>query len=500
MSPAYIIVQAGGKGTRLGQLTQNKPKALVPVENRPMLFHLFEKYPDSVFIVIGDYKADVLERYLRAFAKVKYSVVRASGHTGTCAGISEALTHLPAKTPFLLIWSDLVLPERFELPELQGDMVGLSQGFRCRWRYENDRFEEIPSEYSGVAGLFLFTEKRKIENVPTDGEFVRWLQGQEMKFHELLLPQTNEYGLLEEYNKLAQPKCRPFNQIEILDDRVVKRPIDDQGKTLGKREALWYSAVKDMGFRNVPIVYSVEPLTLERVKGGNIYDCTTLSYEQKRNVLRDILCCLEEVHQLGTQPVNRESVYEAYVKKTYDRLEKVRDLVPFATEETVVVNGKRCRNVFFHREEIERQVEEAMPAEFCFIHGDCTFSNMMLREDLSPVLIDPRGYFGHTELYGDADYDWAKLYYSLVGNYDQFNLKRFSLEIRDDGVELRVESNGWQMLEKDFFELLGNKVNEKKIKLLHALIWLSLSTYAWENYDSICGAFYNGLWYLEDVL
>lgn len=34
----YIIVQARGKGTRLGHLTQNKPKALLPVENLPMLF------------------------------------------------------------------------------------------------------------------------------------------------------------------------------------------------------------------------------------------------------------------------------------------------------------------------------------------------------------------------------------------------------------------------------------------------------------------------------
>ena len=45
---------------------------------------------------------------------------------------------------------------------------------------------------------------------------------------------------------------------------------------------------------------------------------------------------------------------------------------------------------------------------FCFIHGDCTFSNLMLREDGSPVLIDPRGYFGYKELYGDPLYDWAK--------------------------------------------------------------------------------------------
>ena len=55
MVPEYIVVQAGGKGTRLGYLTANKPKCLVPVENLPMLFHLFRKYPDSKFIVIGDY-------------------------------------------------------------------------------------------------------------------------------------------------------------------------------------------------------------------------------------------------------------------------------------------------------------------------------------------------------------------------------------------------------------------------------------------------------------
>ena len=41
----YIIVQAGGKGSRMQVLTRNKPKALVPVNNLPMIFHLFKKYP-----------------------------------------------------------------------------------------------------------------------------------------------------------------------------------------------------------------------------------------------------------------------------------------------------------------------------------------------------------------------------------------------------------------------------------------------------------------------
>ena len=61
-----------------------------------------------------------------------------------------------------------------------------------------------------------------------------------------------------------------------------------------------------------------------------------------------------------------------------------------------------------------------------------------------------------------------------------------------------IESNGWEDMEQRFFEL--TQADQYEIKLLHAVIWLSLTTYVWQDYDSICGAFYNGLYYLEDVL
>lgn len=125
----------------------------------------------------------------------------------------------------------------------------------------------------------------------------------------------------------------------------------------------------------------------------------------------------------------------------------------------------------------------------------------MVRETGEPVLIDPRGYFGYTELFGDERYDWAKLYYSIVGNYDRFNLKDFRLKIGGtftEGVQLDIESNQWEDMEEAFFQLTG--ADKWEIKLLHAVIWLSLTTYAWQDYDSICGAFYNGLFYLEEVL
>ena len=60
MDLKYVVVQAGGKGSRMERLTRNKPKALVPVNNLPMIFHLFKKFSDKKFIIIGDYKFDVL--------------------------------------------------------------------------------------------------------------------------------------------------------------------------------------------------------------------------------------------------------------------------------------------------------------------------------------------------------------------------------------------------------------------------------------------------------
>ena len=57
-----IIIQAGGKGTRLEGLTRNKPKCLVPVNNLPIIFYAFQKFKDAEFTIIADYKTDVLQR------------------------------------------------------------------------------------------------------------------------------------------------------------------------------------------------------------------------------------------------------------------------------------------------------------------------------------------------------------------------------------------------------------------------------------------------------
>ena len=495
----YIIVQAGGKGTRLKKLTRNKPKAIVSIENLPMIFHLFKLYPNAKFVIIGDYKCDVLERYLRAFADVDYKLVNSNGYKGTCAGISNALEYIPNDTPFMLIWSDLILGKTVDIMANDIPKVGLAQDFVCRWSYrENEFIEEASSEF-GVAGLFVFGNKQQIQDVPNEGEFVRWLSESKMCFEPVKLELTKEYGLIEVVDKLGKMKCRPFNKLTIDGDTIIKEGVDEQGKKLAVRERAWYQYVKDAGFKNLPKIYELEPLKMSKVDGDTIYAYTDLDIDTKKQILGQIVDCLKSVHTLGGgYKLDKDSYDEAYIGKTLDRLSKVKDLVPFANDEYININGKMCKNVFFVIDKIKQEMEKYLPEKFVFIHGDCTFSNMMLDKNNNPVLIDPRGYFGNTELYGDVAYDWAKLYYSIEGNYDQFNLKNFDLYIKDDSVQLNIKSNRWEDVSDYYLELIKDDVCKEQIKLIHALIWLSLTTYAWDDYDSICGAFYNGVLLLND--
>ena len=496
----YIIVQAGGKGSRMQILTRNKPKALVPINNLPLIFHLFKKYPDKKFIIIGDYKYDVLIRYLKTFADVEYQTVCSSGRVGTCAGLQSALSLVPNNERFMLIWCDLVLPDDYEVPDTTENIIGISKNFVCRWKWENGSFSEERSDQHGVAGLFVFSDKKLLSDVPEEGEFVRWLSGSGINFKEQPLNRTQEYGIYSEWDKIPKMRCRPFNRITVKGDRVFKEGIDEQGRKLAIREVAWYKKIQEEHFSAIPIIYSYSPLSMELIDGKNIYEYTYVSSKQKRYILENIVNHLKTLHTFGSIPCDRDSYVEAYLGKTYERLRKVRKLVPFADAPTVRINGVTCRNIFFHQEEVANIVMQYLPHEFVFLHGDCTFSNIILRNDIDPVFIDPRGYFGNHEFYGDVAYDWVKLYYSLVSNYDQFNLKKFSLDITDKEVKLDIASNNWEDMEDYFFELVEGEVTRRQMKMLLAITWLSLTTYAWEDYDSICGAFYNGLLYLEEAL
>jgi GTP:adenosylcobinamide-phosphate guanylyltransferase/thiamine kinase-like enzyme len=492
-----IIVQAGGKGSRLEKHTFNKPKALVSVNGKPILFHLFDKFPDSEFIIISDYKHEVFKRYLKKYAKVKFNIIK-TNESGTCSGIEDSLFFIEEDEPFVLIWSDLILSD-IELPkEVSTNFIGISQDFNCRWSYIEKSLIETPSINQGVAGFFIFKNKYELNLVPRSGEFVRWLKEKRKSFVEIPLFSTKEFGLRKEYedNEIKNKKSRPFNRVIFTDTIVEKVPLDKTGIDLAKKEKNWYNFVIRNNYSNIPKVYSFDPFQIERLESISLVD-NNISYENKSTILKNIVKAIKDLHSLVEEErVDERSVYKNYIEKTYERVLIVQDLIPFIENEFIKINGKKCRNIFKSFDLIKLNYKDFIPNKFNLIHGDTTFSNVIIDNNFNTFLIDPRGYFGETSLFGDVDYDWAKLYYSIKGNYDQFNSNNFELKILDNEVELSIDSSGWEEMEDLFFDLIGQD-KKMKILFLHFLIWLSLTSYTSDNYDAICGAFYKGIYEYE---
>ena len=497
-----IIIQAGGKGTRLEHLTVNRPKCLVPVHNKPMIFHLFNKYPDKEFIIIGDYKYEVLKKYLETFATdINYKIIKAVG-TGNICGIKQALEFIGENEKFMLIWSDLILSDDFKPEELSdGNYIGILSGQTCSWSFVDGKLDKVSSDKYGVAGCFVFENKSAFVNIPESGSFTTWLKNSGIKLSAMQMPRCPEVGTLAAINNLkdTQNRCRPYNKMEFTEDKVIKTGLTEEGKKLIEREIVWYKKMTEYGFTSIPKIYSYEPLTMEKIDGTNIFQAD-LTEEQKSQITDNLINAVNKMHSYENKPADRDDLIKEYYTKTIDRLNSIKHAIPFADKDIIEINGKKCKNPIVFQDQFKKSVEaKLLNTIFCPIHGDCTLTNTMVDKSNNIYFIDARGYFGKQVVLGDIRYDWAKLYYSMSGNFDRFNVKDFRLRISEKDVRFEIQSNGWEKLTDKVLKNMKNcKVED--IKFIHAIIWLSLASHCWEDYDSMCLAFYNGTYLIREFI
>lgn len=61
------VILAAGKGTRMGPLTENRPKAMLPIANKPLLEHIIETFKNADIndfsIVVGHCKEKIIEYF-----------------------------------------------------------------------------------------------------------------------------------------------------------------------------------------------------------------------------------------------------------------------------------------------------------------------------------------------------------------------------------------------------------------------------------------------------
>jgi dTDP-glucose pyrophosphorylase len=112
------VILAAGKGTRMGELTQELPKPMLRVHGRPILEHILEGLKAAgiaeVFIVTG-YRAEVIERHFGDGSKfglrIAYGRQAVQDGTGKAPELAKAFV---GTADFLLTYGDiLVKPETY---------------------------------------------------------------------------------------------------------------------------------------------------------------------------------------------------------------------------------------------------------------------------------------------------------------------------------------------------------------------------------------------------
>ncbi|WP_101298220.1 sugar phosphate nucleotidyltransferase [Halegenticoccus soli] len=105
------VVPAAGRGTRLGSLTDDKPKPLVEVAGKPLLTRCFERLvaagATELIVVVGYRGERIVGRYGESFDGVPVSYARQASPEGMAHALSTARDRVDG--PFMVMDGDSVV-------------------------------------------------------------------------------------------------------------------------------------------------------------------------------------------------------------------------------------------------------------------------------------------------------------------------------------------------------------------------------------------------------
>lgn len=194
------------------------------------------------------------------------------------------------------------------------------------------------------------------------------------------------------------------------------------------------------------------------------------------------------LHQILTKsfsrwqrPLAAGSLQRMYIEKTRRRLQSIsapRELVTLINHQgTINVNGRELENLPLLWPRLEAEVKRLDDGgQSSIIHGDLCLSNILydLRSRICK-LIDPRGDFGGSGIYGDQRYDLAKLYHSVYGLYDFITNDLFKITVDGTHISFDIRSGPrHQEISNRFEKVFFASFARRDVLLLTGLLFASM--------------------------
>lgn len=489
---------------------------LIPLENGIVLDKLYkeyENYYDEVIITLYEEAENTLKIInLKNYPKLKIKILSKLDDIGN--GIKEVLKDLKNRgniSNLSINFGDIYIENLNKY--LNRNILCYSKNSEIdRWAYftkenntlvitqEKTKETTINQRKNILIGFFNITSVEKFYSIISKKE-----KGKKDTLYQsleeynsynrlecVLEDNWDDFGHLDNFLKAQKMvETRFFNEISIDKDKnILTKKSEEKEKLIN--EIKWFLTLPNKLQWITPRIYSYS-LEWEQPKVSmEYYSYPTLHHlylygnhniDKWKKIFKKLFYVHNEMKGYSLK-INKEDIKRAlnniYINKTIERLEKLRQDKNFSKyfEEEFYINNIKIESLSKLKELVIKLVEKLeinKKEELNIIHGDYFFANMLYDPTADIIkLIDPRGDFGGYGIYGDPNYDLAKLAHSVDGKYDFIVEDLFELEELDKGFNYKIVYSEKYDEIKELFYSHFDKTVRLKIKFIQALLFLSM--------------------------
>ena len=491
-SPAVLIL-AAGLGTRLKHHTKSKNKALVSINNKAIISHIIEKFPENYDIVVAvGYKKDSLIEYCKlTYPQRKFTFVEVDKWEDSKIGPGYSAFKCKEylQRPFYITTADCLIDS--EMPKLDGNWLGVHQ-------------TSYPEKYS-TAKVDENNNITSFVNKSENGFDYAFIGLASIWDYEIFWKQLGSSDLDTElvsawYNPSVYPTLKAkelkwFDTGNLDDIEKAKEHFKDSPLSLHKEidEVTYKIGNKFLKFNSDQIItknrgeracklHKLVPNNFKLTNNFISYDWEdgiTLYEYNSVTIFNKFLSFYKNVIDESSKWKNQSLIDSFYIDKTNSR--KDAFLKKYGEDyfnKSFEINSKKYPSL----KEILSNVDFNSLKENSFysaFHGDLQFDNVIYNSTFDKfTYIDWRESFAGSVDGGDLYYDLSKMYggcilpYNILKNDDSINIVEgvstvnYSYESTVQLQEFTKNYENW---------LVNNNYDINKIKMITGLIYLNMS-------------------------
>lgn len=210
-----VVINAGGKGTRLDPFTRVLPKPLIPIGDLPIIEHImqrFEKYGCNDFSVIVNYKKELIKTYFRE-CENQYSVTwyNEEKPLGTGGGLSLLKGKLDQT--FIFTNCDILLQSDYDSMMRFHKESGNTVTMVCAWKNLSIPYGVVDMGINGQ--IEKMREKPELSFLTNTGMYI--VEPEVLEDIPDDVPITFPEIILDQKEKGRRTAVYPVNESEWLD-------------------------------------------------------------------------------------------------------------------------------------------------------------------------------------------------------------------------------------------------------------------------------------------